>query len=88
MPPKGTADPIGRTFKMIKLVNDRKDGFTMRDIMDTLNCSYSVAQYFLDHASIHMPIALDGKKVNGTGNPANVYRLLKGNESWSGKDIL
>jgi hypothetical protein len=87
MPKRGVADPIGRTFKIIKLFNNRPEGVTVREIMEYLECSDPVARYFLDHASIYMPICVGGKR-STNGREAVVYRLLKYSENWKDKKII
>jgi hypothetical protein len=90
MPMKGTADPIGRTFKIIKLFERSPNGVTVGDIQKALECSDFTARYFLDHASIHMPICLEGKLQDSgkVGQKPMLYRLLKYSESWAGKEVL
>jgi len=77
MPLKGTADPIGRTFKIIQMFVNAHDGVTIQDIIKAFGVADNTARYWRDQASILMPIRRDGVRENGNvGYKSHRYKLI------------
>ena len=75
--PKGSRDPIMRSFKLLKLFSTQTDGVTVPEIAGYLDVHKETARYWLFRLSLVLPIYESGIKQGDKGAPAVKYSLLQ-----------